>query len=264
MYNRHTGRFILDPRMAILWQQQQQGTLYEVRSAGNTRRLYTDGVFHSQYNPNQPVAGGAWDLLMLPIFFTEPGRIRRILVLGVGGGAVLHLLRRFTHPDEVVGVELNPVHIEVAQRFFDVNRKVAKLHQADAVEWLKNYHGEPFDYIVDDLFGEDHGEPVRAVEANADWFRLLQQHLSPSGILVMNTISNRQVRNSGYFTDADVRHGFRSAFRFGLPLYENIIVAFCRELVDIKTFRRHLHQQPELNTWQVKDRLNFTLSQLRT
>ena len=55
--------------MAILWQKKIKNTQYEVRSAGQTRRLYTDGVFHSQFNPNRAITGGVWDLLMLPTFF---------------------------------------------------------------------------------------------------------------------------------------------------------------------------------------------------
>ena len=72
--------------MALLWSEQDGDSRYEVRSAGNTRRLYTNGVFHSQYNPNNPVTGSVWDLLLLPAFFLPPGRPRRVLVLGVGGG----------------------------------------------------------------------------------------------------------------------------------------------------------------------------------
>ncbi len=56
-----------------------------MRTAGKTLRLYTDGVFHSQFNPNHAVTGGVWDALMLPAFFypaeswCEPGA-------GSGGG----------------------------------------------------------------------------------------------------------------------------------------------------------------------------------
>ena len=44
--------------MAILWQKIIKNTQYEVRSAGQTRRLYTDGVFHSQFNPQRAITGG--------------------------------------------------------------------------------------------------------------------------------------------------------------------------------------------------------------
>ena len=90
---------------------------YQVRTAGRTRRLYTNGVFHSQYNPANPVTGHVWDLLMIPAFFHAPDSVQRVLVLGVGGGAVIGLLRRFVSPAAVVGFELSPLHVFVARRF---------------------------------------------------------------------------------------------------------------------------------------------------
>jgi len=156
--------------MAIVWSKETAGTLYEVRSAGNSLRLYTNGVFHSQYNASQPLTGHVWDLLMLPAFFYPANTIKRVLVLGVGGGAVLHMLRQFVMPGEIVGVELNPRHIYVARRFFNLKHKSIKLIEADAIEWLKKYRGDKFDMIIDDLFAEHKGEPVAVVKANRHWF----------------------------------------------------------------------------------------------
>lgn len=78
--------------MAVLWEKHVDGVRYQVRAAGRTRRFYTDGVFHSQYNPLNPVTGHVWDLLMIPAFFYATGSVGRVLVLGVGGGAVIGLL----------------------------------------------------------------------------------------------------------------------------------------------------------------------------
>ena len=37
--------------MALLWEKRAAGVHYSVRNAGNTVRLYTNGVLHTQYNP---------------------------------------------------------------------------------------------------------------------------------------------------------------------------------------------------------------------
>ena len=140
--------------MSIVWQKTAGQDHYEIRNAGNSIRLYRNGVLHTQYNPRHPVSGNLWDLLLLPAFFREPATIRRVLVLGVGGGAVIRLLNRFLEPDSITGVELNPTHISVARRFFGIDRRQAMLVHDDAVKWLGKYRGPPFDYIVDDLFGE--------------------------------------------------------------------------------------------------------------
>ena len=202
--------------MAILWQKTIKNTRYEVRSAGQTRRLYTDGVFHSQFNPNRAITGGVWDLLMLPTFFYPPHSIQRILVLGVGGGAVIHQLQRYIKPAEIIGIELNPTHIMVAKRYFGMNNKLATLVKADAIEWLENYSGPAFDMIIDDLFAEEEGEPVRAVKANKAWFEKLNSHLSSEGLLVMNFVSTKDLKNCAAITYKKTACFFSNDFQFSL------------------------------------------------
>lgn len=226
--------------MALIWKKERGNTRYEVRSAGNTRRLYTNGVFHSQYNPVKPLSGGIWDLLMLPVFFHPLENTRRILVLGVGGGTVIRQLRRYSQVDSITGVELNPIHLQVARRFFGVNKNMATLYQADAIAWLKQYQGPPFDLIIEDLFGEEQGEPVRAIPASANWFRLLTRHLSQHGSLVMNFTERSELSGCGYFQQPAINKKFQSAFQLSLPMYENIIAVFLRQHVESKMLRQRL------------------------
>ena len=66
--------------MAVIWSKTTKDTHFEVRRAGRSVRLYSNGVFHSQYNPANPISGTVWDLLLLPAFFRPTGTIRRALV----------------------------------------------------------------------------------------------------------------------------------------------------------------------------------------
>lgn len=248
--------------MAILWQKKSGSTQYEVRSAGRTRRLYTNGVFHSQYNPGKPLSGGIWDLLMLPVFFSDPGKIKRVLVLGVGGGTVIQQLRRYSGVKKIVGVELNPIHILVARKYFGVSKSFAELHHADAVQWLKNYHGPSFDLIIDDLFGDKDGEPLRAVPASASWMSLLAKRLNRDGILVMNFIGSGEIQRSAYVTSEAVNKKFCSAFQFTLPLYENVIAAFLKFEGDTTTLRKQLEKTRGLNSWRAQQQLNFRVRKI--
>jgi len=232
--------------MAILWQKTIKNTRYEVRTAGQTRRLYTDGVFHSQYNPEHEVTGGVWDVLMLPAFFYPAGMIQRVLVLGVGGGAVIQQLQRYIKPAEVIGVELNPVHIMLAKRFFGVTSKSAELVQADAIKWIEDYSGPPFDMIIDDLFGEQDGEPIRAVKANKAWLEKLNAHLSPEGVLVMNFISGSDLKNCAALSYKKISAYFTSSFKFTLTHYANAVGAFLKIPATSQLLRQNINNIEEL------------------
>lgn len=232
--------------MAILWQKTINNTRYEVRTAGQTRRLYTDGVFHSQYNPDHAVTGGVWDVLMLPAFFYPENTLQRVLVLGVGGGAVIHLLQRYIKPAEIIGVELNPVHIMVAKKYFGISNKQAHLVQADAIKWLEDYSGPPFDMIIEDLFGEQDGEPIRAVKANKVWFETLNSHLSPEGVLVMNFISSKDLKNCAAVSYKKISSLFKSSFQFTLTYYDNAVGAFLKTPATSQMLRQHINEIKEL------------------
>ncbi len=243
--------------MAVIWEKQVDGVHYQVRSAGSTRRLYTNGVFHSQYNPANPVTGHVWDLLMVPAFFYAAGSVRRVLVLGVGGGAVIRLLRRFVVPDAIVGVELNPLHLFVARRFFGVGQQTARLVQADAMKWIRDYRGPPFDMIVDDLFGELNGEPVRAVEMNVRWFQSLLQHLSPQGMIVANFTSTQALRDCAYYSSRRLAGRFAGAFQLKTPADENAVGVFLRRPSSPRTLRSNLRATPGLNPDLKTSRLSY-------
>ena len=248
--------------MGLLWEKQTSDTHYEVRNAGQAVRLYTDGVFHSQYNPNQPVTGNIWDLLMLPAFFYEPSEIRRVLILGVGGGAVIQQLQYFITPDQITGVELDPVHIYVAKKYFKVQQDNIDLQHADAVSWINEYAGPAFDMIVDDLCGGESGEPVRAVTANSVWVKQLMKQLAPQGVLVSNFITRKELNVSAYLQDKSVRKSFASSFLLTNPGYENSIVAFLRKQVSTRQLREKLTTIPELNPRLKTSRLKYHIRQI--
>lgn len=226
--------------MAVIWTKTANGTRFEVRRAGHSIRLYTNGVFHSQYNPLHPIAANVWNLLLLPAFFRPAGAIRRALVLGVGGGAVIRLLHDFVRPQQTIGVELDPTHVYIARRFFGVTEHRASLVNADAVDWLRRYRGPKFDLIIDDLFAETDGEPVRAVEADAAWLARLSRNLADDGVLVMNFVSTRPLRDASRMLLRIAPQRFGNAFRLSLPSYANAVGAFLGQPLAARQLRRTL------------------------
>lgn len=248
--------------MSIVWQKTSGQDRYELRSAGKSLRLYRNGVLHTQYNSFRPISGNLWDLLLVPAFFYKPETIRRVLVLGVGGGAVIRLLNQFVRPDEIVGVELNPLHIHIARRFFGVGLRQARLVRADAVQWVKDYRGPAFDMIVDDLFGEENGQPKRSVIADNDWLILLRSLLASRGVLAMNFATRTELKQCACFHDFDVQKRFGSAFQLNKPQYENIIAVFLTQSVTSRELRRNLAREPGLDPNMKSTRLDYRIRKM--
>jgi len=231
--------------MAIIWQQTIGDDRYEVRTAGASIRLYSNGVFHSQYNPEREISNSIWDLLILPTFFYPVGHVKRILILGVGGGAAIKLLHSYAIPEKIVGVELNPTHLKVARRFFRITNKQAELVCDDAVNWLKNYSGPGFDLIIDDLFGHKDGETLRAVKLDSTWLTLLNKNLTKQGLLVTNTAELSDFKNSGFMTNKRIRHAFKSTYKLTHPTCENRVYVFCKKEESLKVLKQNISQIPQ-------------------
>lgn len=249
--------------MAVIWKKKQNNKLYEVRSAGSTRRLYTNRVCHSQYNPNQILTGSVWDLLLLPAFFHSEGLIKRVLVLGVGGGAILRQVQHFFSPEVIVGVEMDAMHLEIGQRFLNLKGDSYRLEQGDAVQWVENYKDEPFDLIIEDLFTESSGQPVRAVAANSNWFKQLLPLLDDDGVLVMNFASKFEFRNSALFRNKGTNHYFRSIFQLTMPTLENYIAACVRHEAESAELHRNLNQVDVLRRALESKKLRYRIRKLR-
>jgi len=224
--------------MSLLWESTSGGTHYSVRKAGHSVRLYSNSVFHSQWNPKRPFAGAVWDCLSLPCLYRPAEQCRRVLLLGLGGGAGVRQLQTLVPFDYLQAIEIDSVHIKIARRWFGVTQSNVEIVHADAIEWLKQYKGEGFDLIIDDLFGHSDKEPLRAQPLNMQWVQKLDSALNPGGTMVVNCIGRAQLLSGAKHFAA---LGYVQAYRWSLPEYHNAIGVFFREPVSSNDWITHLN-----------------------
>ena len=229
--------------MAIIWQRRIGDTRYEIRSAGATRRLYTNGVCHSQFNPNRVLTGSIWDLLLISTYFHNRERPLRVLVLGVGAGAIIRLLNHFHTIEQIHGVELDPTHLYLAQRFFAVKAENVHLHESDARQWLNENPDSKFDIIIEDLFTEQSKQPVRAYNANSNWYQLMMGRLNRGGILIMNFVSQNEFRQSAAIRVESIRKRFKSIFQLSMPTLDNVVGVYLKDAARSNMLHERLMNQ---------------------
>lgn len=109
---------------------------------------------------------------------------RQGLVLGVGGGTVIQYMLDNFPKMQIVGVELDPVMLAIAEEQFGiVSNERLDLVQEDAYTWLRRYKNLTFDFIVVDLFvGRKNPEWVGTRRFLFDLKRLV----SLGGVVVIN------------------------------------------------------------------------------
>lgn len=242
--------------MAVLFETKKRGVHYEVRTAGASRRLYTNGAFHTQYHPDHLFTGAVWDLLSLPSLCSEHAPAR-VLVLGVAGGTAIHQLIALHQPgaqppiQSIVGIELDATHIKLALKYFDLTYKNLTLIQADAVKWLRQSR-QKFDYIVDDVFLHGADDPERPVELDQQWYKQLTSHLKTNGVLVQNHI------DAGEAKKTRTHLAGHTLLKFETPLFANQVIAAYPGDIDAATYIERLHRKLGALPATEQRRLRFT------
>lgn len=198
----------------------EDGRRYEVRSAGHSRRLYTNGVLHSQFNLKAGVSRSIWDLMAAPSIFMDYEKASA-LALGVGGGAAIRTLQILKPSWSIQGVDLDPIHNDVAKAYFGLCDSQVNLITADALQWVPSQPDHQFTFILDDLFSDTGGEVERAFPLSEHWLEQLQRLLNPQHfVLAINTVQPEDVKTfQGFFK----RH-LNKCFMLTMQGYSNRIL----------------------------------------
>lgn len=148
----------------------------------------------------------------------------RVLIIGLGGGAMVHFLQKYDPAVKVDAVEIDPVVVDLADKYFDV-RTQDNVHiiTMDGFEYLATCEHK-YNTIYMDAFlrpsddTDEVGIPERL--KTTAFYRSMQERLAPGGIVVFNL--NRHLR-----TDDDIaaiRESFAAITVFHCRPANNIIV----------------------------------------
>lgn len=117
-------------------------------------------------------------------------RQERVAIIGLGGGAMVHFLRRYDPDVRIDAIEIDPVMVRIAQTHFNV-RGGEKINvvTADGLEFLSHTESR-YDTIYLDAFlrvsenTDDAGVPrdMRTLR----FYRQAQEKLKPGGLMVFN------------------------------------------------------------------------------
>ncbi len=153
-------------------------------------------------------------------FVPEP---RRAVIIGIGGGSIIHLYRRHVPTLHFDAVDLDPVVVEVAQRYFDLRPEPGlRLVAQDGRKFLET-SSEQWDLIFLDAYGENN---VPFALTTVEFLQAVSQRLAPHGAVVANIWrDNRPLYRSMLKTYGQV---FSAVHVFPAPTHYNSIVVAMR------------------------------------
>lgn len=155
-----------------------------VRERGPYRELYFNIAKQSRMRIGDPYGPGfpytdAFHIAPL----ARPG-IRRVLMIGLGGGTAAKQFSRFYPEARIDVVEVDPLVVRVAQRFFDVHAgERLRIHTGDGRTFLK-HSSERWDLVIVDAYTTNrYGDTMPAHLATREFFQEVAAHLADGGVL---------------------------------------------------------------------------------
>ena len=139
--------------------------------------------------------------MLLVLLFIKP---KRVIVLGLGGGGLIHALRNFDRGINITAVELREAVIEVAKRYFWLpqGKKLNLIHQ-DANEFLSEANHKKADVIFADIY---HGDGVDEQQLSETFIANAAGLLKAEGYLVLNCWKEHS-RNTALLTQLEQHFG---------------------------------------------------------
>jgi spermidine synthase len=145
----------------------------------------------------------------LPVRYTQvmtvgvvyPPAVKRVLMIGLGGGSISGYLGRFMPDATIDTIEIDPGVINAAKTYFGMKETARVRYLEGDGRVFLNRHKETYDLILVDAF---QGGYVPFHLLTKEFYALLRQHLAPGGAAVFNVHDGTKLYASTLLTLAAV------------------------------------------------------------
>ncbi len=167
-----------------------------VTEEGHYRWLRADNIWHTQMDLRDPHGRGLPYSDYVDLAFLFNPDIRRVLVIGLGGGTVPKRFVRDYPQVTVDAVEIDPAVVRIARQYFDVEPGPRlTIHEADGRQFLRRTR-QTWDMILLDAY---YADTVPFFLTTREFFTIAKSRLNPGGILVNNVVGRVSGPRSKFF-----------------------------------------------------------------
>lgn len=173
--------------------QNKHGIVHTASAAGQADVVFGGNLYDGRItidmvsDPN-----GLARAYVLAAFHPAP---RRVLVVGMSGGAWTRAVAGFPGVEQIDVVEINPAYLTLVGRYPEVAPVLAdprvRIHIDDGRRWLKRHPDAMYDLIVQNT--TFHWRANAANLLSAEFFREVRQHMRPGAIVAINTTGSLDV-----------------------------------------------------------------------
>jgi spermidine synthase len=184
----------LQPPKVLYEAESEYNGLIQVVQVGSTRKIKVDKIDQS-ISHNSPSCGRLVWGKSINVLKENVPQLRSILILGMGGGTMAHLISQSFPGVRIVSVEIDPVMIQISRDYFDLDQiPNHQVIQADAMrvviepEKFGIQEGE-FDAVIVDVFT---GEKYPDLGKSGNFVAAVNRLAVPGGLVVYNRIYRQE------------------------------------------------------------------------
>lgn len=160
------------------------------------RYLRADSIWHTRMDRDDPHGRGLPYSDYIDLAFLYKPSIRKVLVIGLGGGTIPKRFVRDYPGVSVEAVEIDPDVVKIAAKYFDVKPGARlKVYNEDGRRFLRRSK-QKYDLIVLDAY---YADTVPFFLTTKEFFKIVRAHLTPGGVFVNNTIGTVSGPKSKFF-----------------------------------------------------------------
>jgi spermidine synthase len=207
------------------------------------RWLRADTVWHTEMLLSDPHGRGLPYTDYIDLAFLFNPEIRRVLVIGLGGGTIPKRFVRDYPQVTVDAVEVDPDVVKIAARYFDVHPGPRlKVLTDDGRRFLRKTSTK-YDLIVLDAY---YADTVPFFLSTKEFFAIAKGRLAPNGVFVNNTIGTLTGARSKFF---------RSVYRTMQEVFPQIYAVKVPEsgaMMNIEIFAQDTRQRVSAGTLRAR------------
>lgn len=177
-----------------------------VRGDGTVTEFQVEGAVHA-WRHELRYLSMAWGAMAAAALLGEKRPPRRILMLGLAGGTVFRILRHLLPEAVLTAVEIDREILDLARRHMRLDDLGARIHVADARDWLAR-NRRSFDVVIDDCYLAGPEDVFRPHAGDQNVRNDLLRAVAPGGLLVVNLVTGAGHRR----LQSDYRKWFRANF----------------------------------------------------
>jgi spermidine synthase len=252
------------------------GQMYETESAYNYIQVADQNGFtilrlnegqgvHSIYHPDILQYDGPWDqFLVSPYFYADhkPADIERVAIVGLAAGTAARQMTAVYGAIPIDGFEIDPVIVEVGQRYFGMTMPNLNVEIGDGRLNLE-HSPHKYDIIAVDAYRPPYIPPHMTTQ---EFFQIAASHLTENGVLTLNSASvpgDRRLINGLATTMGTI---FPSIYTVDIPGSLNTMIFATKQKTTPENFATNLYtlsQDPTVHPLLINT-MRTTFANLKT